>query len=85
MFNTETQATLDEVRNLVQQKFPDAVIDIDEDTEYHRMTGTITSDEFAGKDPEERNRLVSERVRRELGYRGLNLGFLFPVAPGDAP
>ncbi len=75
-------ATLEEVRKAIQQAFPDADVDSLQE-QNHRVTGTIVSREFEGKDAWERNRLVTERVRDRLGLRGVNVGFPFPVAPGE--
>ncbi len=76
-------ATLEEVRNVILQEFPDADPEdvVEED---HRIFGTIRSREFKPiKDSTERNRLVTTKVRDRLGLRGLNVGILFPRAPGE--
>ena len=49
----------------------------------HRVVGTIIWEGFKDKDVEERNRLVTEKVRNKLGLRGINVGILFPLAPGE--
>jgi acid stress-induced BolA-like protein IbaG/YrbA len=75
-------ATVEEVRQLIRQSFGDAdVSGIKE--ENHRVVGTIISSEFEGMDSRERTRLVTERVRNRLGLRGINVGILFPLAPGE--
>lgn len=74
-------ATLEEVKQLIQEGFPNSESEIVE--EDHRIVGTIYSNEFKKLDARERNRLVSTRVRNKLGSRGINIGFILPLAPGD--
>lgn len=74
-------ATVEEVKKLIQEEFPDSVAEIDERN--HRVTGTIIWSQFSGASAERRNKLVTERVRNKLGYRGTNLGFLVPLASED--
>src|SRR5256885_1281125 len=79
---TSMPATLEEVQAIIQQEFPGSdVRGLKE--ENHRVVGTIIWDGFKHKDSEERNRLVTERVRNKLGLRGINVGILFPLAPGE--
>jgi hypothetical protein len=75
-------ATLDEVKHIVEQAFEDPVESRLEEAG-HRIMGTIVSREFAGMDQGARNRLVTERGRDVLGLRGLNVGILVPLAPGE--
>jgi acid stress-induced BolA-like protein IbaG/YrbA len=77
-------ATLDEVKQLIEQAFPGSNAD-DVKEEDHRIVGTIIWKEFKGKDAAERNRLVRDNVRNKLGYRGQNVGFLMPLARADEP
>ena len=72
-------ATLEEVRNIIAESFPGANVDQVLETN-HRIGGVIFWDDFRDKDITERNRLVSERVRKKLGLRGTNVGILFPLA-----
>ena len=75
-------ATLDQVRQIIQREFPGA--DVQEIVENnHRLMGAIVWPGFANMGAEERNRLVTERIRYRLGLEGTNLGVLFPVAPGE--
>lgn len=74
-------ATVEEVKQLIEQEFPDSVVKIDE--ENHRVTGIIIWRQFQNKSVERRNRLVTEKVRNKLGYRGTNIGFLLPLASAD--
>jgi hypothetical protein len=62
--------TVEEVKQLVQDGFPDAEPDLEEYNE--RVTGVIYWPEFGQMTPEQRNHLVTERVRNHLGYRGLD-------------
>ena len=76
-------ATLDEVKNLISGEFVDA--DVTEITEVgSRIIGTIRSPEFEHMTSTQRNQEVTKRVRDKLGLRGLNVGILFPRAPGKA-
>ena len=76
-------ATVDEIRQLILEQFPDAKdLELTEAPD-HRIMGTIISEEFRDLDAPDRNRLVTERIRNKLGYRGLNVGLLFPLAPGE--
>ncbi|MDQ2733125.1 MAG: hypothetical protein M3Y56_15845 [Armatimonadota bacterium] len=76
-------ATLSEVQEIIREEFPNSIVDkITE--ENHRIGGIIEWPQFQDMDGEERNRLVTEKVRGRLGLRGLNVGFLFPRAPGEA-
>ncbi len=75
-------ATVDDLKKVIQEEFEDSdFTDIDE--ENHRINGTIRWPGFKGKTIEERNRLVTEKIRRRLGYEGLSVGVLFPLTPGE--
>ena len=74
-------ATLEEVRTLIQTSFPNSNIEIWEKDQ--RVLGVITWDQFKGMEPAERHRLIRERVRNKLGLSGMNVGVLFPLAPGE--
>ncbi len=74
-------ATVEEVKKLIQEAFPDSVADIGERN--HRVTGTIIWKPFRDIDAEDRNKLVTEKVRNKLDYRGTNIGFLLPLASKD--
>ncbi|MCX6360658.1 MAG: hypothetical protein NT029_12660 [Armatimonadetes bacterium] len=76
-------ATLTEVQEAILRAFPDADVTRIRQ-EGSRVLGVIVSSEFTDKEDRERNRLVSERVRELLGLRGLNVGILFPLAPGES-
>jgi acid stress-induced BolA-like protein IbaG/YrbA len=75
-------ATVDEVKQLIEQAFPGSNAD-DVKEQNHRIVGMIVWKDFKGKDVIERNRLVTDLVRNKLGYKGLNIGHLVPLAPGD--
>lgn len=80
--NRPGPATLKEVKEIVMEEFEGANVDgISE--EQHRIVGYFFWDGFQEKDVAERSRLVSERVRDSLGLRGLNVGILLPLAPGE--
>ena len=75
-------ATVTEVQNLIQAQFAGA------DTagvreEGNRIGGVIFWAGFSNMDIGERNRMVTERIRNRLGLRGMNIGILFPLAPGE--
>ncbi len=72
---------INEVKELIELEFPDAVAKIGE--ENHHVTGIIIWPEFKDTSAENRNRLVTERVRNRLGHRGTNIGFLLPLASAD--
>jgi hypothetical protein len=75
-------ATIDEVKQVIEQEFPGSdVRDIQEIN--HRISGTIIWQDFKDKTVRERNRLVTEKVRNRLGLEGMNVDFLFPLAPGE--
>lgn len=75
-------ATVDEVKQVISEEFPESdVAGIIE--EGHRIGGTFFWPKFKGMDFSERNRLVTRRVRDRLGLHGINIGFLFPLAPGE--
>lgn len=74
-------ATVEEVEQLIQEGFPGSEAEVTEKN--HRVVGTIFWDQFQGKDPGERNRLVTRMVRDPLGYKGINIGFLLPLASKD--
>ena len=75
-------ATISEVKQLIQTEFPTANVD-QVTEENHRITGTIVWQDFKGKTIEERNRLVTERIRNRLGLNGMYIGVLFALAPGE--
>jgi hypothetical protein len=75
-------ATLEDVRNLVSEGFPGS--DVSEILEEnHRVFGTVRWNGFSDYSQEDRNRLVTQRVRNKLGFKALNVGMLFPRVPGE--
>lgn len=82
MYNRTMPTTAKEVEEIVKEAFENAETEVQED-EHHRVWGYIFWSGFKGKDSEERYRLVSERVRRRLGYQGHNVGVLIPVVRGE--
>ena len=76
--------TVDEVKQRILEGFPGANVD-DVQEKNHRIVGTIVWRDFKGKDPGERSQLVTDRVLNKLGHRGLNVGWLLPLAREDEP
>jgi hypothetical protein len=75
-------ATLEVVERIIQEAFPGSRVEVT-DQENHRLVGTIYWKGFKGMDMTKRTQLVTERVREPLGLDGLNVGILFPLAPGE--
>lgn len=75
-------ATLEEVQQIIQNEFPGSDVGGIRE-EHHRILGNIVWKGFKGQDISERSRLITEKVRDRLGLRGLNVGVLFPLAPGE--
>ena len=75
-------ATLEEVKQVIEYEFPGADVGGIQE-ENHRVIGSIVWKDFKGMDSKERHRLVTEKVRNRLGLRGINVGILFPLAPGE--
>lgn len=75
-------ATLEEIQNVIREAFPGSDAEGIEE-KGHRVVGTIFWKGFKGKDFVERNRLVTEKIRDRLGFRGINIGTLFPLAPKE--
>ena len=74
--------TVDEIKKILREKFPGS--DVGGITEKdHQVIGTIIWKGFKGKDTDERHRLIDERVLDKLGMKGINIGVLFPRAPGE--
>jgi hypothetical protein len=76
-------ATIDEVKHVIQEVFPGSKVD-EIIARNHRILGAIIWDQFQNMDVGARNRLVTGRVRDRLGLRGLNVGYLIPLAPGES-
>ena len=76
--------SLQEVQQLVQKQFPGATIDELEQRPNLRILGTIRWQGFRGMGDGDRNTLVTQKVRNELGLRGINIGVLVPLAPGES-
>jgi hypothetical protein len=74
--------TLQELETLIREEFPQSTPELAE--ELNRITGTIRWEEFRPMDISDRNSLVTKRVRDKLGLRGMNVGILYPLAPGEA-
>jgi hypothetical protein len=75
-------ATLEEVQRVIKEAFPAS--DVSAITEQnHRIGGIIVDEEFRKLDSRQRMNLVTKRVRDRLGLRGINVGLLFALAPGE--
>jgi len=74
--------TAEELKKAIKDEFPNANVEgiIEKN---HRVTGTIFWKGFKNKNSEERHRLLTERVLDKLGLKGINIGVLFPRAPGE--
>lgn len=77
-------ATVDQVRHLIEQQFASADTSGIEEVN-HRVFGTFVWRGFKDMSSSERNRLVTEKVRGELGYEGVNVGVLIPLADAQEP
>ena len=77
-------ATLDEVRSIVLEEFPDTDISAIGEVNSYRIGGIIHSKAFMNKSVRERQQMISDKIRRRLGLRGINIGILFPLAPGES-
>jgi stress-induced morphogen len=75
-------ATLSEVKQVIEEAFPGANVDGVQE-EHYRVLGSIVWKDFKGMPSEDRHRLVTEKVRNRLGLKGINIGILFPLAPGE--
>lgn len=75
--------TLEKVSSLIKEQFPDADVDDVKENESRQVSGIIWWAGFKRMALRERNRLVHERVRNTLGLAGVNVGLLFPLAPGE--
>lgn len=75
-------STVDQVRELIRSAFPDANVD-GVTQENSKITGTIVWAGFEMMDPGERNKQITKKVRNVLGLRGLNVGVIYPLAPGE--
>lgn len=83
LYNGGMPATREEVETLVHQAFPNAEAEIKLGAGFDEVWGYIYWPEFKGMNLNERNKLVTERVRSKLGYRGLNVGLLIPIVKGE--
>jgi hypothetical protein len=69
--------TVEELKKAIRHEFPSAdVAGIVEKN--HIVTGTIVWKGFKNKELEERHDLLEK-----LGMKGINIGMLFPLAPGE--
>jgi len=75
-------ASVSEVREVILSGFPGANVGGVKE-ENHRIIGVIQWEGFKNVGIDERNRWVTERVRNKLGLKGLNVGILYPLAPGE--
>jgi len=74
---------LDELTKLLSEEFEGVLTEnLHEDS--GRIIGAIIWEGFEGKDPRERSELITERIRRPLGSRAVNIGIVLPYAPGEA-
>ena len=70
-------ATVDEIKILIEKEFTGSFNKIE--IKNYRITGTIVWNGFKNKTPETRNKIVIEKIRNKIGFRGTNLGFLLPL------
>ncbi len=75
-------ATLEEVQKVIREAFPGADVKGIEEKN-HRIFGSIIWKGFKKMKFEERNRQVTEKVRDKLGFEGIRVGILFPLAPKE--
>jgi len=74
--------TVEEVKKILRDEFPGS--DVGGITEEdHEVVGAVVWKGFKGKDLDERHRLMDERVLDKLGMRGINVGLVFLLAPGE--
>ena len=77
-------ANLNQVQNIIQHADPLAdVAGVEE--RGGRIFGVVVSPSFAPMTAEQRSAWMREVVRNELGSRGVNVGILIAVAPGENP
>lgn len=76
-------AKLEEIKSLILKEFAEANVEDIQEQSDHRIVGSIIWPGFKKMDVSTRNRMVTEKVRNTLGLRGLNIGILFPLAPGE--
>lgn len=73
---------LDELITLLNQNF-EGVSTEHLQVDSGRIIGFIIWSGFLGMEPKQRNELITERIRRPLGSRAVNLGIILPYAPGE--
>lgn len=77
-------ATVTEVRKLIEDAFgSDSALASVVQEKQGRIVGNIVWTGFEKMDVSARNQLVTQRIRNPLGFRGLNVGILYPLAPGE--
>jgi len=76
-------ATSAQVKQRIELAFPQSSVALEE--REGRVFGTIVWNGFKDMAVEERNAMVTRKVRVPLGLDSLNVGFLFPLAPKEKP
>ena len=75
-------ATIEEVQRVIQEEFPGAEVNGIRE-ENHHISGRFDWAPFRGMEIEDRLAQVRKKVRNRLGLRGLNVGTLYPMVPGE--
>ncbi len=75
-------ATLAEVKDILLKEFPGVDVTAVKEDNY-RILGPIWWNGFENMDVLERNHLITERIRKKLGYKAMNVGVIFPLVPGE--
>ena len=75
--------TIEEVQKLIQQKFPGSDVNELSQLPDYRIVGAIRWRGFQKMSNNDRNRLVTQMVRNELGLKGINVGVLIPLTPEE--
>lgn len=75
-------ATVTDLEDVIRRQFPGAEVEVTERS--HRLSATIRWTRFKRMSMDNGFRLVKERVRDEMGFRGLNVGTIYPLAPGES-
>ena len=80
---SETLIFSERVRSILEQNFPDASVNLDDDSNEERIGGYIVWDGFEDQEPLERQHAIFDVLRKELNAASQRISLIFAYTPRE--